>query len=42
MIIPVGRPGEQKLQLVTRKDGETVTRDISYVRFVPMTRGVLF
>lgn len=40
MIIPVGRPGDQVLNLVTVKGGETVTRDISYVRFVPMARGI--
>jgi protein-L-isoaspartate(D-aspartate) O-methyltransferase len=39
MVIPVGEvTGTQKLQVVTKQEGEIATRDIIPVRFVPLTR----
>ena len=37
MIIPVGRPGDQKLYLLEKEKGEMRQRAVSPVRFVPMT-----
>jgi len=40
MIIPVGRAGAvQKLVSIVKKRGELETKEVMYVRFVPMLRG---
>ncbi len=36
MVIPVGRQGEQVLYFIRHVNGGIVTKEISYVRFVPM------
>lgn len=40
MVVPVGRPGEQTLRFARRENGEAQFRDVSGVRFVPMTPGI--
>ncbi len=36
LVIPVGRPGVQELQLIEKIDGELTTRTIEHVRFVDL------